>query len=246
MDRSTREQAEIDFWATDPQERPGPMPVDVLVKKMSEARVFLECLARFSSRFEAAQTIVELGGGQGWASCIVKARYPNARVVATDISQYALASLPEWARILNTTVDDSFACKSDSTGLPDESVDLVFAFAAAHHFASQADSLREIKRILKPGGQALYLYEPATPRLLYGPAFRRVNRKRPQVLEDVLIIDDVRRAARRAGLRCRVDYFPSLADRRPFEFLYYLALTAVRPLQRVMPCTVNLSFTKGS
>jgi SAM-dependent methyltransferase len=241
-DRATREQAELAFWNTDPLEGPGTIPVEVVIKKMSEARVLLQCLDRYDATFGRATRILELGAGQGWASCVVKRRYPGAELVVTELSPAALSSLPQWERILGVSVDDARACSSDATGLEDESVDLVFAFAAAHHFAAKVEVLREMKRVLRPGGNGLFLYEPSTPRRLYPFAFRRVNRKRPQVLEDVMVPADLEAAAAEVGLRFRVDYFPSIADRGPTEFLYYLSLSVVAPLQRILPCTANFSF----
>jgi SAM-dependent methyltransferase len=243
-DRNAREEAERAFWRNDPMEGPGTIPIEVIVKKLGEARVLLQCIDRFGPMFQGAKTILELGAGQGWASCIVKRRFPGAHVIATELSGEALSSLPQWERILGAKVDESFACRSDATSLADESVDLVFAFAAAHHFGAQRDVLVEMKRVLRPGGRGLYLYEPASSRALYSIAFKRVNRKRPQVPEDVLVPADLRAAASEAGLRFSGQSFPSLADRRPFEFLYYLALSLLSPLQMVLPCTGNFVFEK--
>lgn len=117
-------------------------------------------------------------------------------------------------------------------------------FAAAHHFAKHDATLREIRRILRPGGRALYLYEPSTPRVLHSLARWRVNRKRPSVPEDVLITARIVELAEANGLSAWVDYFPSLEKRAPFETLYYFALGRVRLLQRLLPCSANFVFTK--
>ena len=137
--------------------------------------------------------IIELGGGQGWASCLVKKWFPESFVIATDISPYALESLPRWEQVLNSQVDQSYACKSYGTQEGNESVDFIFVFSAAHHFICHKKTLQEFRRILKPGGKAFYWHEPSTPRILYQLAVERVNRKRPEVPEDVLIPSELKK-----------------------------------------------------
>ncbi len=107
-------------------------------------------------------------------------------MTATDISEFAVLSLPKWERLFEVEVDNSYACTSYETSESDDSIDQVFCFAAAHHFLAHKRTLHEISRILKPGGISFYFHEPATPKYLYSLAYWRVNRKRPQVPEDVL------------------------------------------------------------
>lgn len=106
-------------------------------------------------------------------------------------------------------------------------------------------SSAEIARILAPGGHALYLYESACRPFIYPLAKRRVNRRRPAVPEDVLVYDRIASIARDLGLDCKLDFYPSLVRRRPFETLYYAALRALPPLQRILPCTMNFHFSRA-
>lgn len=94
--------------------------------------MFVEKLKMFNSHFAGARDILELGGDQGWASCIVKRSYPGARLTLTDISE------------------DARACRSYETPFPDASFDLIFAFSAAHHFVRHRRTLQEIRRLCGP------------------------------------------------------------------------------------------------
>ncbi len=160
MDLAAKEAIEIRFWETSPVERPGSNSLENLLMKAAEARVFVEKLKTFNSLFAGARDILELGGGQGWASCIVKRSYPGTRLTLTDISSAAIASVDIWERVFGAEIEDARACRSYETPFPDASFDLIFAFSAAHHFVRHRRTLQEIRRLLRPGGSALYLYEP--------------------------------------------------------------------------------------
>ncbi len=239
-----RQELELRHWRESVHERPGSDSIHTIVNKFGDSLVLLDLLARFASTFERARTIVELGAGQGWVSCIVKRGYPDARVTATYISSDALASLPQWERIFDVKDDDAKACRSYATGLPDASVDLVFCFASAHHFVAHRRTLAEIERILAPDGVGLYLYEMACRPLLRAFAARRLNKKRPHVPEDVLVYDRIASLSRDVGLECRLDFYPILLRRGPLQTLYYAVLNSVPPLQRLLPCTMNFHFTR--
>ncbi|HEY1738230.1 MAG TPA: class I SAM-dependent methyltransferase [Acidimicrobiia bacterium] len=242
---SAREQREREFWATSPEEQPGAFSLRLLTHKMGEARVLLEKLNAFRDVFAGAATIVELGAGQAWASCAVAHEFGDRhRIVATDIAFDAVVSHHRWEELLDGCPSGVAACRSASLPFRDGSVDLVFAFAAAHHFGTQRTTLLEVARVLRPGGHALYLHEPACPPWIYPVAYRRVMRKRPVVPEDVLRYPEIEQLGEAAGLATEVRFAPTTTYRAPVETVYYLALSKLRPLQRVLPCTADFVFTK--
>jgi len=239
-----RRRIEIEFWRDSPTERPESNAVENVVNKAGDAAIFLDCLRQYGPLFARSGTILELGAGQGWASCIAKRVAPQARVIATDISPFAVASAHKWERIFEARLDGATACPSDAIDAPDASVDLVFCFAAAHHFVAHRRTLLEVRRVLRNGGSCLYLYEPSCPAPLHALARRRVNRRRPEVPEDVLVPSRIAAIAAEVGLACEVTPYPSVRHRRPFETLYYALLAALPPLQRVLPCTAHYHFRK--
>ena len=244
LDLERRQKLEIEFWRDAPGESPQADSLSNLNNKIGDADVLLACLARHRDRVAARGRVLELGAGQGWAACFYKRLFPDAHVTATDISEFAVQSLPKWERLLQVKIDAAYACRSYETREADASLDQVFCFASAHHFVAHRRTLREIARVLKPGATAFYFYEPATPRWLYPAARWRVNRKRPQVPEDVLITAELRRLAVESGLALEVDYFPSLHKRARLERTYYLLLGRLPFLQRMVPATANFVFTK--
>ena len=153
MELSTKEQLEIDAWKNSPTEAPGVDSVENLVNKMTDAPVFMEAFERHRARFEAATRILELGAGQGWASCLVKKRLGSGKhVVASDISPFAVESVGIWERVFNVKLDASLHCRSYEIPVDAGSFDLVFTFQAAHHFVAHRRTLRELHRVLAPGG----------------------------------------------------------------------------------------------
>jgi SAM-dependent methyltransferase len=244
IDLERRQQIEIDFWRDSAAESPESRSVENIINKVGDATVFLDLVERYQSVFRGARSILELGAGQGWASCLVKRLFPHAHVTASDISEYAIASVCKWERIYETQLDAVRTCRSYQLAEADQEIDLVFCFASAHHFVAHRRTLTEIARVLAPGGHALYLYEPSCRPYLYAAAKHRVNRKRPHVPEDVLVYDRILAIASDVGLRCELDFYPSTKRRGPVEAMYYALLKVLPPLQRLLPCTINYHFLK--
>ena len=243
-DITMKQKIEIEYWRNSQDESPGADSIHNIINKVSDAGVLLNCLNRHHEKIAHRGRVLELGGGQGWASCVYKKLFPEIEITTTDISEFAIQSLPKWERLFEVKIDRSYACTSYEIRETDASIDQIFCFAAAHHFLAHKRTLHEISRTLKPGGKAFYFHEPSTPRYLYAPAYWRVNRKRPEVPEDVLITSELRRLADEAGLECQIDYYPSLVKRAPFETVYYFILGHIPILQRALPCSANIIFTK--
>ena len=243
-DIARRRRLEDEYWRDSPTESPGADSIHNIVNKSREAGIFLDLLESRRRYFERAGTILELGAGQGWASCIVKRLFPTARVIVSDLSEHAVASVPQWERIYGAAVDQVLHGASESIDLPDSSVDVVFCFAAAHHFGAHRETLEKVRALLTDGGLAFYLYEPSCSPYLYGAAKRRVNRKRPEVPEDVLVYPEIVELATEVGLRCELEFYPRVADRGPVETVYYSLIRRSRALQTLLPCTVNYTFQK--
>jgi len=241
---SNQQRIEIEFWRDSLAERPEADSIDNIINKVSEAGIFINLARDYANDFSQSTRVLELGSGQGWASCIIKRLFPHVHITATDISEYAVASINKWEHVYQTHVDETLPCLSYEIPVEDASLDLVFCFAAAHHFAAHRRTFKELNRVLRPGGVCLYLYEPACQPLLYRFAYKRVNHKRPEVPEDVLIIPKIKLLANEAGFNTEANYYPSTRYRSPSASLYYMALSHLPFLQRILPCTVNFRFVK--
>lgn len=240
-----KQKIEIDYWANSLCEGPTQDSIFNIINKISDAEVFLSCIFRHYNLLPTKGKILELGGGQGWASCVYKKVFPETQVISTDISKSAIASLHRWERIFGVKIDVSYHCKSNDIKEVDASIDFIFCFAAAHHFLTHRRTLCEIKRVLRPGGKAIYFYEPTTPKLFYPLAHWRVNRKRPEVPEDVLIIKNLKKISAELNLSLEIDYYPSTLKRGFIEKYYYYILKKIPFLQKLLPSTANLIFTKN-
>ena len=246
MELSNQEQKEIKYWEHSEIESPNSDSIEAILLKTSEARVFLEKLSAYSELFKKAESILELGGGQCWASCIVKRLFPAATVTATDISHAAVASLHKWEDIYKVKVDKSLACRSVDTPFPANSFDLIFVYSAAHHFRRHRRTFLELARILKPNGAALYLHEPGCREFMYGPAYRRVNARRPEVPEDVLRYQELVKLGEHAGVNVQIRFAPTTTNREPLQMIYYLAQQKIPFLKYILPTSIDFVIHKDN
>lgn len=244
LSAAERQRIEIDYWRDSPTERPGAESLDNLLNKMAEARIFVAYLDKLRPLLVERGSVVEIGAGQGWSSCIYKKRFPAARVIATDLSAYAIESIDYWHRVFGVRTDEHYACKSYATEEPAASADLVYCFAAAHHFVEHGKTLAEVARILKPGARALFLHEPVCSRLLYPLAYRRVNAVRPEVPEDLLITANVLELAAEAGLEASALRNEPLLGAAAFGTLNYRLQRWLPPLAKVLPSSMSFVFQK--
>jgi len=102
--------------------------------------------------------VLELGSGRGEFSVALAQK--GASVVGVDVGE-DLVRLGRRVAELNN-VDCEFVCASiDDLGLDDQSFDFVVGNAILHHLSVEGvvDSIREVKRVLKPGGKAMF-FEP--------------------------------------------------------------------------------------
>ena len=242
--QETREQQEITFWETAPYERPGVESLENITNKFRETPIFYLKLKQFLPFFQSAGRILELGAGQGWSSCLVKKLFPAKTLVATDIAAAALASVHLWEKIFNVKLDRTVACKSYETPFEDGSFDLIFTFQSAHHFGRYRATLKEIRRLLAPGGVALYLSEPGCRRFIHPLAHYRVNKKRPTVPEDVIIYRNIQSIGKELGLDVEVQFDGHLEGRGPTETMYYFVLQKLRFLRNFLPCSVDIIIRK--
>lgn len=99
--------------------------------------------------------IVDLGCGSGRALTMLAQRYAPQRLIGIDIDAGMLAIAAR--RAARDGVHAEFLQGAISQlALPDGSVDMVFCHQTFHHLVEQEEALREIRRVLKPGGMLLF------------------------------------------------------------------------------------------
>lgn len=111
-----------------------------------------------------APVCVDLACGTGDLTRRLAARYPSGTIIGIDLTEAMLAQARQLGQAphMNYVVGDM-----GQTGLQDGSVDIVTASYALRNAGDLLEALREIHRILKPGGVAVFLdfSKPAQPLL---------------------------------------------------------------------------------
>ncbi|MDR2445869.1 MAG: class I SAM-dependent methyltransferase [Treponema sp.] len=239
------EKRENEFYKNSQIESPYNFSIYNIANKAGDIKVFLEELDPYKEVISKAERVLEIGGGQGWASCILKKMYNDKQIICSDLSEWALESLKYWEEMFKVRINKSMVCKSYEIPLDNASVDLVFCFQAAHHFREYYGTLSEIHRILKPDGYRLLLHEPSCRRYIHKLAYKRVTRIRPDLPEDVLIYKDILCMAEEIGFQeYKIMFRPILTNRKPIPMIYYCILGKIKFLSQLLPSMGDYLFRK--
>jgi SAM-dependent methyltransferase len=139
-----------------------------------DAEVLAEQLAAVTAWLpvrSAPRRIVDLGAGTGAGTFALLKRFPDAQVTAVDSSTDHLQRVREQA--CRAGVDDRVeTVLADLDGeWPDLGTpDLVWASASLHHVADPDRALREVRRVLAPGGLLAVVELAGLPRFLAAEA----------------------------------------------------------------------------
>jgi ubiquinone/menaquinone biosynthesis C-methylase UbiE len=92
--------------------------------------------------------LLDVGCGTGRLLRKIRERWPYAQLIGIDPAE----GMVKKARQMMP--DSTFMVSSaESIPLPDTSLDLVFSTTSFHHWSDQLQGIREIRRVLRPGGQ---------------------------------------------------------------------------------------------
>ena len=144
---------------------------------------------------------VDAGCGMG-GTCIWLARHTGARVVGVNIHATQLAN---GRRVMaeNGPAERVELVQADFARLPlaSRSVDAVFAIEAICHAENKRAFMREVARVLKPGGRVVIVDYFLTARLLRGRERRRLARfATGWALSPLLTLAEWRALAHEAGM----------------------------------------------
>lgn len=107
-----------------------------------------------ANRRKSYPVVVDVGCGFGRSFKLLRDRFAPQRLIGVDIEPEILAAASDQAARDGVPVE---IMRAASTALPidDETADLVLCHQTLHHLVDQEGTLREIHRILKPGGLLL-------------------------------------------------------------------------------------------
>jgi ubiquinone/menaquinone biosynthesis C-methylase UbiE len=99
--------------------------------------------------------VLDLGCGAGHVSFQVAASV--AKVVACDLSAAMLASVAQSAQERGLSNIETIEGAAEALPFASARFDFVFSRYSAHHWQDWGLALRETRRVLKPGGQAVFI-----------------------------------------------------------------------------------------
>jgi len=159
---------------------------------------------------QRGQALLDVGCGSGFLLFDLRRRHPGLRLCGIDVSLAHLASLARRKR--DDHITDILALASDGEDLPfpDGTFDWVTCSEVLEHIHAPEQAIREMYRVLKPGG-TLLITTPNRAAVLFWEAvfrlpraFRRLFRRGTSAAEgaydEPLSAPRLRRAVERAGL----------------------------------------------
>ncbi|MCC8437311.1 methyltransferase domain-containing protein [Brevibacillus sp. M2.1A] len=102
-------------------------------------------------------SVIELGSGPGFVMEKVMQAFPNGRVTGLEIDPLLVDYSQNY---LTKTQSDRFEIVAGSimeTGLPSDSYDFAITRLVLEHLPDPVGAVREVARLLKPGGKAVFI-----------------------------------------------------------------------------------------
>ncbi len=122
-------------------------PVRRFVQRRVELPAFERALAQSGVDLRGAR-ILDAGCGSGYSTELLAARFAPSRLAAFDL-------MPEQVELARARgIPSAEITQGDVTAIPfeDGSFDAAFVFGILHHVPAWRDALRELARVLRPGG----------------------------------------------------------------------------------------------
>ncbi|XP_071477085.1 S-adenosylmethionine-dependent methyltransferase Rv2258c-like [Diadema antillarum] len=114
---------------------------------------FIPSMPKIEEKLKSGVKVLDLGCGRGVATLLFAENYPNSSVIGLEISEECVSFAREQAEKKKLTNVEFVQC--DAAELPSDwsnSVDYVYVYDVIHDLAQADKVLKEIHRILKPGG----------------------------------------------------------------------------------------------
>jgi ubiquinone/menaquinone biosynthesis C-methylase UbiE len=139
--------------------------------RVLQQRIEINWMAR-ASQGRTFERILEVGCGRGAGARLIKEMFRPDEIHASDLDVEMLCMATRY--LASQERETILLCAADLLSLPypDASMDAVFGFGVLHHIPDWRRGLREVARVLKPGG--LYFLEEIYPTLYQNALTRRI------------------------------------------------------------------------
>jgi ubiquinone/menaquinone biosynthesis C-methylase UbiE len=133
-------------------------PARRMVQRFYEAPLLL----RMAGRLDGKRAL-EIGCGQGFGMEIILGQFGAAEVSGIDLDPHMVAIAQKH---ISPHADRAEVSVGDATAIqaPDQSFDAVFDFGVIHHVPAWENAIREVRRVLKPGG--IFVFEEVSKQAL--------------------------------------------------------------------------------
>lgn len=130
-------------------------PIRSFVQRKKEAAIFEELGGK-----AVGQKVLEIGCGRGVGTEIIFDRFGAAEVHAFDVDPEMVALARKRLTEYSTEELRLFVGDAERLDVPENSYDAVFDFGIIHHIPHWQKTVKEVARVLKPGGK--FYFEEVT------------------------------------------------------------------------------------
>ena len=141
-------------------------PIRAALQRHFEARI----LKKLGGKIRGGLAL-EIGCGRGMGACIIFEEFRAEHVHAFDIDPH-MVKLAGYASCRRPRKPILWVGDTLNIAVPSNTYDTVFDFGAIHHVVQWRDTIREVYRVLKPGGR--FYVEEILEKYIVHPLFRRI------------------------------------------------------------------------
>lgn len=138
------------------------------ISKWPQFRVLRRLIVRQLRRHKPAGILADIGCGPGLLTTLIAQKFPQLKVLGLDTAQEMIKTANANAISLGFKGRVEFREGNiRSLPLPDHALDFAISSLSLHHWSEPERGLAEIHRVLKPGGQLLWIDMRRDSRLFF-------------------------------------------------------------------------------